>query len=64
MFEFLLKAIFWTLAIYGLYEIVKNIIYIFTYTKLRTDGIYVILIYNQQMIRKKLQKNFQKNMIF
>lgn len=48
MFEFLFKAIFWTLAIYGLYEIVKNIIYIFTYTKLRTDGIYVIFAVKNQ----------------
>ena len=33
--EFIFKTIFWTLAFYGLFEITKNIIYIFTYTKLR-----------------------------
>ena len=26
--EFILNIIFWTLALYGLYEIIKNIIYI------------------------------------
>ena len=41
--EFIFKTIFWTLAFYGLFEITKNIIYIFTYTKLRSDGIYLII---------------------
>ena len=27
MIEFVLNTIFWTLAIYGLFEIIKNIIY-------------------------------------
>ena len=43
MLEFILNTIFWTLAIYGLFEIVKNIIYIHTYTKFKSDGIYVII---------------------
>ena len=41
--EFLLNTIFWTLAIYGLFEIIKNIIYISTYTNFKSDGIYVII---------------------
>ena len=41
--EFIFKTIFWTLAFYGLFEITKNVIYIFTYTKLRSDGIYLII---------------------
>ena len=41
--ELILNTIFWTLAIYGLFEIIKNIIYIFTYTKLKSDGIYLII---------------------
>ena len=48
MFEFILNTIFWTLAIYGLFEIVKNIIYISTYTKLKSDGIYVIIAVKNQ----------------
>lgn len=46
--EFLLNTIFWTLAIYGFFEIVKNIIYIFTYTKFQSDGIYIIIAVKNQ----------------
>ncbi len=48
MLEFVLNTIFWTLAIYGLYEIIKNIIYITTYTKMKADGIYVIIAVKNQ----------------
>ena len=48
MLEFVLNAIFWILAIYGLFEIVKNIIYISTYTKFISDGIYVIIAVKNQ----------------
>ncbi len=41
--EFVLNTIFWTLAFYGLFEILKNIIYLFTYTKMTSDGIYLII---------------------
>ena len=43
MLEFVFNTIFWTLAIYGLFEIIKNIIYLFTYTKFQSDGIHVII---------------------
>ena len=46
--EFLLNAIFWTLALYGFFEIIKNIIYIFTYTKFKSDGIYLIIAVKNQ----------------
>ncbi len=46
--EFILNTIFWTLALYGLFEIVKNIINIFTYTKLQSDGIYLIIAVKNQ----------------
>ena len=46
--EFISNIIFWTLAIYGLFEIVKNIIYIFTYTKFQSDGIYLIIAVKNQ----------------
>ena len=41
--EFILQTIFWTLAIYGLLEIIKNIIYISTYTNFKSNGIYLII---------------------
>ena len=43
MLDFILNGILWTLALYGLYEIIKNIIYICTYTNLKSDGIYIII---------------------
>lgn len=48
MLEFVLNTIFWTLAIFGLIEIVKNIIYIKTVTKFRSNGIYVIIAVKNQ----------------
>ena len=48
MLEFILSTTFWTLAFYGLFELVKNIIYICTYTKLKSDGIYVIIAVKNQ----------------
>ncbi len=48
MLEFVFNTIFWTLALYGFFEIIKNIIYIFTYTKMKADGIYVILAVKNQ----------------
>lgn len=46
--EIVLNTIFWTLAIYGFFEIIKNIIYIFTYTRMRSTGIYVIIAVKNQ----------------
>ena len=46
--EFILNTIFWKLALYGLFEIIKNIINIFTYTKLQSDGIYLIIAVKNQ----------------
>ena len=43
MWNFIINGIFWVLALYGLFEIIKNIIYICTYTNLKSDGIYVII---------------------
>ena len=43
MLDFLINAIFWILALYGLFELIKNIIYICRYTNLKSDGIHVII---------------------
>ena len=59
--EFILNTIFWTLALYGLFEIIKNIIYISTYTKLKSDGIYVIIAVKNQ--EKKIE-GFLRSIIF
>lgn len=43
MSEFILNVVIWTLALYGLIEIIKYIVYMFTYTNLKSDGIYLII---------------------
>ena len=46
--EFIFSIIFWTLALYGLFEIIKTIIYILTCTKMKTDGINIIIAVKNQ----------------
>ena len=48
MSTFIVNAIIWTLAIYGLLEIIKNIIFTYTYTNLKADGIYMIIAVKNQ----------------
>jgi cellulose synthase/poly-beta-1,6-N-acetylglucosamine synthase-like glycosyltransferase len=46
--EILISITIWTLALYGLFEIIKNIIYICTYTKINTKGIYLLVAVRNQ----------------
>ena len=48
MENFILNTVLWTLAIYGLFEIIKTIINIYTYTNLKSDGIYMIIAVKNQ----------------
>lgn len=51
MWDFFINATIWTLAFYGLFEIIKNIVYIFSYTNLKSNGVYVIVaVKNQENI--------------
>ena len=43
MLSFIINTCIWTLALYGLFEIIKNIIYLCTYTNYKEDGIYIII---------------------
>ena len=43
MENFFINSILWTLALYGLFELIKQIVYLFTYTNLSADGIYIII---------------------
>lgn len=61
MLEFVLNTFFWTLAFYGFFELVKNIIYISTYTKLKADGIHVIIAVKNQ--EEKIE-GFLRTIIF
>ncbi len=48
MTNFIINCIIWTFALYGLFEIIKSIIYICTYTNLKSDGIYFIIAVKNQ----------------
>lgn len=43
MENFIINSVLWTLALYGLFELIKQIINMITYTNLRADGIYIII---------------------
>ena len=59
--ETFISIILWTLALYGLLEIIKNIIYICTYTHLNSRGIYFIIAVKNQ--EDKIEC-FLRNIIF
>lgn len=59
--ETFISIIIWTLALYGLFEIIKNIIYICTYTHLNSKGIYFIIAVKNQ--EDKIEC-FLRNIIF
>ncbi len=61
MLNFFVEVLFCTLAIYGLIEIIKNIYYICTYTKLKSDGIYVIVAAKNQ---EKQIEGFLRTFLF
>lgn len=59
--ELIISIIIWTLALYGLFEIIKNIVYICTYTKLNTSGIYLLVVVKNQ---EENIEFFLRNLIF
>jgi len=48
MIDFIISTIFWTLAFYGLFEIIKKIVFLCTYTKMQADGTYFIIAVKNQ----------------
>lgn len=61
MAEFIINGIFWVLALYGLFELIKDIIYIYTYTNLKSDGIYIIIAAKNQ---EKRIEGFLRTILF
>ena len=61
MWDFIINGIFWVLALYGLFEIIKNIVYICTYTNFKSDGIYVIIAAKNQ---EKRIEGFLRSILF
>ena len=48
MENFIFNTMLWTLALYGLFEVIKTVINIYTYTNLKSDGIYMIIAVKNQ----------------
>lgn len=61
MWDFILNAIIWILCLYGLFEIIKTIIYISSYTNLKSDGLYVIVAVKNQ---EKTIEGFMRSVLF
>ena len=61
MLDFIVSAIVWILAFYGLIEIIKTIYYICTCTKLESDGIYFIVAVKNQ--EEKIE-GFMRSILF
>lgn len=61
MWNYILNGILWVLALYGLIEIIKTIIYTYTYTNLKADGIYVIIAAKNQ--ERKIE-GFLRSLLF
>ena len=59
--ETLITITIWTFAIYGLFEIIKNIINTFICTKLHTEGIYFIIATKNQ---ENNIESFIRNLMF
>lgn len=61
MVDFIINSIIWILALYGLFEIIKTVIYIITYTNLTSDGIYFIIATKNQECKIE---GFMRSLIF
>ena len=48
MENFIINSILWVLALYGLFELIRQIIYMITYTNMKADGIYIIIAVKNQ----------------
>ena len=48
MENFIINSVLWIFALYGFFELVKQVIYICTYTNMKADGIYIIIAVKNQ----------------
>ena len=48
MENFIINSILWVVALYGLFELIRQIIYMITYTNMKADGIYIIIAVKNQ----------------
>ena len=59
--ESFITIIIWVFALYGLFEILKNIVYICSCTKLKSNGIYFIIAVKNQ---ENNIEGFLRNLMF
>lgn len=58
---FLTNCLLWILAFYGLFELIRTIINLFTYTNLKSDGIYLIIAVKNQENKIEI---FMRSLLF
>lgn len=61
MLDYITNSLLWIFALYGLIEIIKTIIHTFTYTNLKSDGIYLIVAIKNQ---EEKVEGFIRSMLF
>lgn len=61
MLDFVMNSMLWILALYGLFEIIKNIINIKTYTNFKSNGTYIIIATKNQ---EEEIEGFMRSFIF
>lgn len=61
MLDNIINIFYWTFALYGLFEFIKNIIYVCTYTKCSFNGIHLIVTVKNQ--EDKIE-GFLRSLIF
>lgn len=61
MFDFIFGACIWTLALYGLIEIIKTIYYICTYEKIDNNGMTLVIAVKNQ---EKNIEGFCRSLLF
>lgn len=61
MINFITNCLLWTFAFYGIFEFIRMLINLYTYTNLKSDGIYLIVAVKNQ--ENKIEM-FMRSLLF
>ena len=61
MIDFITNCLLWTFAFYGIFEFIRMLINLYTYTNLKSDGIYLIVAVKNQENRIEM---FIRSLLF
>ena len=61
MVNFIINCLLWTFAFYGIFEFIRLLINLYTYTNLKSDGIYLIVAVKNQENRIEM---FMRALLF